>query len=51
LEEHRGGHAIHTALAAEILRQQDAWQFTESPERAVSRGTRVSVPASQPASR
>jgi UDP-3-O-[3-hydroxymyristoyl] N-acetylglucosamine deacetylase len=48
---HRGGHAIHTALAAEILRQQDAWQFTESPERAVSRGTRVSVPASQPASR
>jgi len=26
---HRGGHAIHTALAAEVLRQRDAWQFVE----------------------
>src|SRR5262249_3649756 len=24
---HRGGHALHTALAAELLRQPDAWQF------------------------
>jgi UDP-3-O-[3-hydroxymyristoyl] N-acetylglucosamine deacetylase len=26
---HRGGHALHTALAGEILRQPDAWQFVE----------------------
>lgn len=48
---HRGGHAIHTALAAEVLRQTDAWQFTEAPERVTGRGVRVPVPASQPLSR
>jgi UDP-3-O-[3-hydroxymyristoyl] N-acetylglucosamine deacetylase len=26
---HRGGHALHTALAAEVLRQTDAWQFVQ----------------------
>ncbi|MNC94039.1 UDP-3-O-[3-hydroxymyristoyl] N-acetylglucosamine deacetylase [compost metagenome] len=26
---HRGGHALHTALAAELLRQRDAWQFAD----------------------
>lgn len=37
---HCGGHALHTALAAELLRQRDAWQFVDasSPES-------VSVPA------
>jgi UDP-3-O-[3-hydroxymyristoyl] N-acetylglucosamine deacetylase len=39
----RGGHALHTALAAELLRQQDAWRFVEmTPGRAV---TPVAVPA------
>jgi UDP-3-O-[3-hydroxymyristoyl] N-acetylglucosamine deacetylase len=33
---HRGGHALHTALAAELLRQRDAWQFV---------GASVDVPA------
>jgi UDP-3-O-[3-hydroxymyristoyl] N-acetylglucosamine deacetylase len=28
---HRGGHELHTALAAEILRQPDAWQFADAP--------------------
>lgn len=28
---HRGGHALHTAFAAELLRQSDAWRFVESP--------------------
>ena len=28
---HRGGHALHTALAAEVLRQPDAWQFVDAP--------------------
>ena len=27
---HRGGHALHTALAAEVLRQRDAWQFVDA---------------------
>ncbi|HSG00863.1 MAG TPA: UDP-3-O-acyl-N-acetylglucosamine deacetylase, partial [Vicinamibacterales bacterium] len=45
---HRGGHALHTALASEILRQRDAWQFVESPE-AVAAHAGMSVPASRPA--
>ncbi len=28
---HRGGHALHTAFAAEILRQPDAWQLVGAP--------------------
>jgi len=44
---HRGGHALHTALAAEIFRQTDAWQYIEAPERAVGRAGRLPVPASQ----
>jgi len=26
---HRGGHALHTAFAAELLRQSDAWQLVQ----------------------
>lgn len=26
---HRGGHALHTSLAAELLRQPDAWEFAD----------------------
>jgi UDP-3-O-[3-hydroxymyristoyl] N-acetylglucosamine deacetylase len=35
---HRGGHALHTAFADEILRQSDAWQFVEAgvPARAAA---------------
>jgi UDP-3-O-[3-hydroxymyristoyl] N-acetylglucosamine deacetylase len=42
---YRGGHALHTALAAEICRQPDAWTFVEgvAPSRAV-----VRVPATEP---
>ncbi len=28
---HRGGHALHTALASELLRQRDAWQLVDAP--------------------
>lgn len=28
---HRGGHALHTAFAEEVLRQRDAWQIVELP--------------------
>lgn len=31
----RGGHALHTALGAELLEQRDAWTFVEAPEAAV----------------
>ena len=45
---HRGGHALHTAFASELLRQQDAWRFvdaTVADVRPVRGGVRV--PASQ----
>jgi UDP-3-O-[3-hydroxymyristoyl] N-acetylglucosamine deacetylase len=28
---HRGGHALHTALAAQLLEERDAWMFVDSP--------------------
>jgi UDP-3-O-[3-hydroxymyristoyl] N-acetylglucosamine deacetylase len=28
---HRGGHALHTALAAQLLQERDAWTLVESP--------------------
>jgi UDP-3-O-[3-hydroxymyristoyl] N-acetylglucosamine deacetylase len=28
---HRGGHALHTAFAAKILSEPDAWRLVESP--------------------
>ena len=27
---HRGGHALHTEFAAELLRQRDCWQFVDT---------------------
>jgi UDP-3-O-[3-hydroxymyristoyl] N-acetylglucosamine deacetylase len=32
LVAHRGGHALHTAFAAKILEETDAWQLVESPD-------------------
>ncbi|MDP9180053.1 MAG: UDP-3-O-acyl-N-acetylglucosamine deacetylase [Gemmatimonadota bacterium] len=29
---HRGGHALHTAFASELLRQTDAWRFVDGVE-------------------
>ena len=40
---HRGGHALHTALAAEVLRQSDAWQFV------VDGAPAATMPAAVPA--
>jgi UDP-3-O-[3-hydroxymyristoyl] N-acetylglucosamine deacetylase len=28
---HRGGHALHTALAAQLLQERDAWTLVDSP--------------------
>ena len=44
---HRGGHALHTALAIELLKQPDVWRFVGVPE-AAERAARVRVPARQP---
>jgi UDP-3-O-[3-hydroxymyristoyl] N-acetylglucosamine deacetylase len=43
---HRGGHALHTAFAAELLRQRDAWRFVEEPV-AADRRSRSRVPVHQ----
>jgi UDP-3-O-[3-hydroxymyristoyl] N-acetylglucosamine deacetylase len=34
LVAHRGGHALHTAFAAKILEEQDAWKLVEAPSGA-----------------
>ena len=50
LVAHRGGHALHTAFAAKILEESDAWRLVEAPaDPAV-----VSIPsaaAAKPAAR
>jgi len=45
LVAHRAGHALHTAFAARILEEADAWRIVESPA-----DTAVGVPLTQPAS-
>lgn len=47
---HRGGHALHTAFAEEILRQRDAWELVESPAVVLPSRARVPVHARQIAS-
>src|ERR671918_131927 len=32
LVAHRGGHALHTAFAAKILEEADAWRIVEAPD-------------------
>ena len=36
LVAHRGGHALHTAFAAKILEETDAWRLVESPDADVA---------------
>jgi UDP-3-O-[3-hydroxymyristoyl] N-acetylglucosamine deacetylase len=36
---HRGGHALHTSLASELLRQPEAWEFADGLN-----GDRLTVP-------
>jgi UDP-3-O-[3-hydroxymyristoyl] N-acetylglucosamine deacetylase len=44
---HRGGHALHTRLAAKLLEERDAWQLVEMPaaEPIVATGLPASVRA------
>ena len=45
LVAHRGGHALHTAFAAKILEERDAWRLVEAPADAPV----VSLPAGKTA--
>ncbi|HEY3383226.1 MAG TPA: UDP-3-O-acyl-N-acetylglucosamine deacetylase [Vicinamibacterales bacterium] len=43
LVAHRGGHALHTAFAARLMEERDAWEFVEQPLIAP-----LGVPATSP---
>ena len=43
LVAHRGGHGLHTAFAAQVLEERDAWTLVESPSTKDAR-----VPAAEP---
>jgi UDP-3-O-[3-hydroxymyristoyl] N-acetylglucosamine deacetylase len=45
LVAHRGGHALHTAFAAKILEERDAWRIVEAPAEAPVLGAGVPLPA------
>src|SRR6476661_5877761 len=45
LVAHRGGHALHTAFAARILEETDAWRIVEAPADDSMAGVPVRVPA------
>jgi UDP-3-O-[3-hydroxymyristoyl] N-acetylglucosamine deacetylase len=44
LVAHRGGHALHTAFAAKILEETDAWRLVETPVDPSIVGVPVAVP-------
>jgi UDP-3-O-[3-hydroxymyristoyl] N-acetylglucosamine deacetylase len=45
LVAHRGGHALHTAFAAQVLDDRDAWTLVESAVEPVAEATgQVPVP-------
>ena len=45
LVAHRGGHALHTAFAAKILEETDAWRLVETPVDADSAAAAVAASA------
>jgi UDP-3-O-[3-hydroxymyristoyl] N-acetylglucosamine deacetylase len=46
---HRGGHALHTAFAAKILEDTDAWRLVEAPVDPVAVKATVRVPVTSAA--
>jgi UDP-3-O-[3-hydroxymyristoyl] N-acetylglucosamine deacetylase len=46
---HRGGHALHTAFAAKILEETDAWRLVESVVDPAIVGAPVNVPVTSAA--
>ncbi len=49
LVAHRGGHALHTAFAAKILEEKDAWRLVESVVDPAVIGAPVRVPVTSAA--
>jgi UDP-3-O-[3-hydroxymyristoyl] N-acetylglucosamine deacetylase len=49
LVAHRGGHALHTAFAARILEEVDAWRIVEGDSVAVAAPMPIGVPAAKAA--
>jgi UDP-3-O-[3-hydroxymyristoyl] N-acetylglucosamine deacetylase len=45
LVAHRGGHALHTAFAAKILEEADAWRLVDSPVETGVIGIPVPLPS------
>jgi UDP-3-O-[3-hydroxymyristoyl] N-acetylglucosamine deacetylase len=44
LVAHRGGHALHTAFAAQVLEESDAWTLIEAPAQTARAGIAATVP-------
>ena len=44
LVAHRGGHALHTAFAAKVLEESDAWRLVETPVGAAIASAPVAIP-------
>jgi UDP-3-O-[3-hydroxymyristoyl] N-acetylglucosamine deacetylase len=51
LVAHRGGHALHTAFAARILEEVDAWRIVEGETAAAAGRLPIGVPAAAKAAR
>jgi UDP-3-O-[3-hydroxymyristoyl] N-acetylglucosamine deacetylase len=49
LVAHRGGHALHTAFAARILEEVDAWRIVEGDAAVALRSLPMGVPATKAA--
>jgi UDP-3-O-acyl-N-acetylglucosamine deacetylase len=44
LVAHRGGHALHTAFAAKLLEEADAWRLVEAAPVDAAQPGGISVP-------
>ena len=51
LVAHRGGHALHTAFAARILEEVDAWRIVEGDAAVALPSMPMGVPAAAKAAR
>ena len=45
LVAHRGGHALHTAFAAQVMAEKDAWTLVEGTVDPATAGATVALPA------
>jgi UDP-3-O-[3-hydroxymyristoyl] N-acetylglucosamine deacetylase len=45
LVAHRGGHALHTAFAAQVLEERDAWTLVDSPAAPERAGAAATIAA------